>query len=122
MPQEPQQKPPESLKRRANKPDHGEESYRGSGRLTGKAALITGADSGIGRAVAIAFAREGADVAISFLSEVQDAEETARIVKECSRTALLLPGDLADRKMCETIAHKAVIGLGGIDILVNNSA
>jgi len=103
-------------------PDYGEESYEGSGLLEGKRALITGADSGIGRAVAIAFAREGADVAISFLSEVQDAEETARIVRECGGTALLLPGDLADKKICETIAHKAVTKLGGIDILVNNAA
>jgi hypothetical protein len=74
-------------------PDYGEETYEGHGLLEGKRALITGADSGIGRAVAIAFAREGADVAISFLSEVQDAEETARIVRECGRTALLLPGE-----------------------------
>ena len=79
-------------------PDYGEETYEGHGLLEGKRALITGADSGIGRAVAIAFAREGADVAISFLSEVQDAEETARIVRDSGRTALLLPGDLADKK------------------------
>jgi NAD(P)-dependent dehydrogenase (short-subunit alcohol dehydrogenase family) len=104
------------------RPDHGEETYKGSGLLKNKRALITGADSGIGRAVAIAFAREGADVAISFLSEVEDAEETARLVEECGRIALLLPGDLADKNVCETIAHEAVMDLGGIDILVNNSA
>jgi NAD(P)-dependent dehydrogenase (short-subunit alcohol dehydrogenase family) len=104
------------------RPDHGEETYKGNGLLEGKRALITGADSGIGRAVAIAFAREGANVAISFLSEVKDAEETARLVKECGRTALLLPGNLGDKKVCETIARKAVTDLGGIDILVNNSA
>jgi hypothetical protein len=104
------------------RPDHGEETYEGKGLLEDKRALITGADSGIGRAVAIAFAREGADVAISFLSEVEDAEETARIVKKSGRTALLLPGDLADKNVCETIAHEAVTDLGGIDILVNNAA
>lgn len=104
------------------RPDHGEETYRGSGLLEGKRALVTGADSGIGRAVAIAFAREGADVAISFQSEVEDAEETARLVRECRRTALLLPGDLADKTVCQTIAHKAVTDLGRIDILVNNAA
>ena len=103
-------------------PEHGEMTYAGSGLLEGKRALITGADSGIGRAVAIAFAREGADVAISFLSEFDDAVETARIVKECGRRALLLPGDLAQKKVCETIAHEAVSDLGGIDILVNNAA
>jgi hypothetical protein len=104
------------------RPDHGEETYKGNGLLEGKHALITGADSGIGRAVAIAFAREGADVAISFQSEVEDAEETARLVKECRRTALLLPGDLADKNVCQTIAHEAATNLGGIDILVNNAA
>jgi hypothetical protein len=103
-------------------PEHGEKTYAGSGLLEGKRALITGADSGIGRAVAIAFAREGADVAISFLSEFDDAVETARIVKESGRRALLLPGDLAEKAVCETIAHQAVSDLGGIDILVNNAA
>ena len=103
-------------------PEHGEKTYAGSGLLEGKRALITGADSGIGRAVAIAFAREGADVAISFLSEFDDAVETARIVKESGRKALLLPGDLAEKSVCETIAHEAVSDLGGIDILVNNAA
>src|SRR3712207_475033 len=79
------------------KPDHGEETYRGSGKLTGKAAVITGGDSGIGRAVAIAFAREGADVLISYLNEHEDAEDTKRYVEEAGRTCVLVPGDLADR-------------------------
>ena len=104
------------------KPDHGEETYKGNGFLKGKHALITGADSGIGKAVAIAFAREGADVAISFLSEVEDAEEAARLVKESGQKAVLLPGDIADKKVCETVARTAVSKLGGIDILVNNAA
>jgi NADP-dependent 3-hydroxy acid dehydrogenase YdfG len=104
------------------RPDHGEETYKGNRLLEGKRALITGADSGIGRAVAIAFAREGADVAISFLSEIEDAKETARLVEESGRTAVLLPGDLAEKNVCKTVAHDAVTNLGGIDILVNNSA
>lgn len=116
------QKPPGLTALMRPRPDHGEETYKGNGLLEGKHALITGADSGIGRAVAIAFAREGADVAISFQSEVEDAEETARLVKECRRTALLLPGDLADKNVCQTIAHEAATNLGGIDILVNNAA
>jgi NAD(P)-dependent dehydrogenase (short-subunit alcohol dehydrogenase family) len=119
---EDKQKPPGLTGLMWPRPDHGEEAYQGRGLLEGKSALITGADSGIGRAVAIAFAREGADVGISFLSELEDAEETARLVKECRRTALLLPGNLADKKACQTIAHEAVMALGGIDILVNNSA
>jgi NAD(P)-dependent dehydrogenase (short-subunit alcohol dehydrogenase family) len=119
---EDKQKPPGWTQLMGPRPDHGEETYRGSGLLEGKRALVTGADSGIGRAVAIAFAREGADVAISFQSEVEDAEETARLVRECRRTALLLPGDLADKTVCQTIAHKAVTDLGRIDILVNNAA
>ena len=104
------------------RPDHGEETYKGNRLLEGKRALITGADSGIGRAVAIAFAREGADVAISFLSEIEDAKETARLVEESGRTAVLLPGDLAEKDVCKTVAHDAVTNLGGINILVNNSA
>jgi NAD(P)-dependent dehydrogenase (short-subunit alcohol dehydrogenase family) len=119
---EDKQKPPGWTQLMGPRSDHGEETYRGSGLLEGKRALVTGADSGIGRAVAIAFAREGADVAISFQSEVEDAEETARLVRECRRTALLLPGDLADKTVCQTIAHKAVTDLGRIDILVNNAA
>src|ERR1700738_4949065 len=107
MPQEPQQKPPESLKRRANKPDHGEESYRGSGRLSGKAAIITGADSGIGRAVAIAFAREGADVMISYLDEHEDAEETARWVERAGRRAIVVAGDISEEAHCNMLVERA---------------
>ena len=104
-------------------PDHGEETYRGSGRLRDKRAVITGGDSGIGRAVAIAFAREGADVVISYLeAEQQDAEETARWVREAGRTAVLFPGDLQDEAVCEQLIQRAVDELGGIDVLVNNAA
>ncbi|GHE12447.1 SDR family oxidoreductase [Klenkia taihuensis] len=104
------------------RPDHGEESYRGSGRLEGRRALITGADSGIGRAVAIAYAREGADVAISYLSEDADAEETARLVREAGRTALLLPGDIAEESVAKGLVAQTVDGLGGLDLLVHNAA
>ena len=104
------------------KPDHGEESYRGSGRLTGKAAVITGGDSGIGRAVAIAFAREGADVLISYLNEHEDAKDTARYVEEAGRKCVLVPGDLADRAHQKTIIPKAVEAFGKVDVLVNNAA
>lgn len=103
-------------------PDCGETSYKGSGRLANKIALITGADSGIGRAVAIAFAREGADVAISYLDEHEDAEETARWVKEAGRQCLLLPGDLAQKAHCAAIVNKTVEQFGRIDVLVNNAA
>jgi NAD(P)-dependent dehydrogenase (short-subunit alcohol dehydrogenase family) len=104
-------------------PDHGEESYRGSGRLAGKRAVITGGDSGIGRAVAIAFAREGADVLISYLeSEEDDAQETKRWVEEAGRTAVTVPGDIRDEQHCNSIIECAVEELGGIDILVNNAA
>jgi NAD(P)-dependent dehydrogenase (short-subunit alcohol dehydrogenase family) len=103
-------------------PDHGEKSYKGSGRLAGKRAVITGGDSGIGRAVAIAFAREGADVLISYLSEHEDAEDTKRLVQEAGRKALLLPGDLQDAAHCRRVIDTAVADLGGIDILINNAA
>ena len=103
-------------------PDHGEESYKGSGRLNGKKAVITGADSGIGRAVAIAYAREGADVLISYLEEHEDAEETKKLVEAAGRKALLVPGDIQNAAHCRTIIEKAVSELGGIDILVNNAA
>jgi NAD(P)-dependent dehydrogenase (short-subunit alcohol dehydrogenase family) len=103
--------------------DHGEGSYRGSGRLEGRKALITGGDSGIGRAVALAFAREGADVAISHLPEEQDdADETVNLVEDAGRTAVSLPGDLADEVYCRDIVDRTVGELGGIDILVNNAA
>src|SRR6267154_2079928 len=103
-------------------PDHGETSYKGSGRLIGKKAVITGGDSGIGRAVAIAFAREGADVLISYLSEDGDARETERLVREAGRKAVLVPGDLQRPDHCRAVIAKAVSEFGGIDILVNNAA
>ena len=103
-------------------PDHGEQSYKGSGRLAGRKAIITGGDSGIGRAVALAFAREGADVLISYLSEHEDAEETKRLVEDAGRKAVLLPGDIKHAAHCRTIVDKAVSALGGVDILVNNAA
>ena len=104
------------------KPDHGEESYRGSGKLAGKKAVITGADSGIGRAVAIAYAREGADVLIAYLNEHEDAKETQRLVEDAGRKAVLVAGDIGSSKHCRAIVDKAVAELGGIDILVNNAA
>jgi hypothetical protein len=103
-------------------PDHGEKSYKGSNRLAGKRAVITGADSGIGRAVAIAFAREGADVVISYLNEDGDAHEAARLVQEAGRKAVLAPGDLAHPDHCRALIAKAVSEFGCIDILVNNAA
>ncbi|MCU0074514.1 SDR family oxidoreductase [Pseudomonas koreensis] len=103
-------------------PDSGEESYRGSGRLSGKVALITGADSGIGRAVAIAFAREGADVALAYLDEHEDAQETARWVEQAGRQCVLLPGDLAEKQHCRDIVSKTVEQFGRINVLVNNAA
>jgi NAD(P)-dependent dehydrogenase (short-subunit alcohol dehydrogenase family) len=103
-------------------PDCGETSYKGSGRLANKIALITGGDSGIGRAVAIAFAREGADVAISYLDEHEDAQETARWVEEAGRQCLLLPGDLVGKAQCSAIVDQTVEKYGRIDVLVNNAA
>jgi NAD(P)-dependent dehydrogenase (short-subunit alcohol dehydrogenase family) len=103
-------------------PDHGEQSYRGSGRLVGKKAIITGGDSGIGRAVAIAYAREGADLLISYLEEHEDAEDTKHLVEEAGRKAILVPGDIQSSAHCKSIIDRAVSELGGIDILVNNAA
>src|SRR6266576_6456206 len=103
-------------------PDHGEQSYKGSGRLAGKKAIITGGDSGIGRAVAIAFAREGADVLISYLSEHEDAKETRRLVEQAGRKALLVAGDIQHAEQCRNIIKQAVAEFGRIDILVNNAA
>ncbi|RWX08168.1 SDR family oxidoreductase [Rhizobium hidalgonense] len=103
-------------------PDHGEESYRGSDRLKGKRAIITGGDSGIGRAVAIAYAREGADIVISYLDEDEDADETKRLVEQAGRKAVLVSGDIQDPALCRQIVETAVKELGGIDILVNNAA
>jgi NAD(P)-dependent dehydrogenase (short-subunit alcohol dehydrogenase family) len=117
-----QQTPPGTLREMTPKPDHGEESYRGTGRLTGKVAVITGGDSGIGRAVAIAFAREGADVLISYLNEHDDAKDTARYVEEAGRRCVLVAGDLADKAHAKTIIPKAVEEFGRIDVLVNNAA
>jgi NAD(P)-dependent dehydrogenase (short-subunit alcohol dehydrogenase family) len=102
--------------------DHGERSYVGHGRLAGKKAIITGADSGIGRAVAIAFAREGADVVISYLEEHEDARETARWVEEAGRKAVVIAGDLADPGHCIELVDRAVHELGQVDVLVNNAA
>jgi NAD(P)-dependent dehydrogenase (short-subunit alcohol dehydrogenase family) len=104
------------------RPDHGESSYRGSGKLAGKKAIITGADSGIGRAVAIAYAREGADVLIAYLNEHDDAKETQRLVEEAGRKAVVVAGDVGSAAHCRAILDKAVKELGGIDILVNNAA
>ena len=122
MPQAQQQEAPGTTRAMEPTPDHGEQSYRGSGRLTGKRALITGADSGIGRAVAIAFAREGADVLLSYLDEDEDARETARWVTEAGRKAPLVSGDLADPRHCRELVDRTVEELGGIDVLVSNAA
>lgn len=103
-------------------PDHGELSYRGSGRLAGKRAIITGGDSGIGRAVALAFAREGADILIAYLDEDEDAQETKRHVEKAGRKIVLVPGDLQDAAHCRKVVDTAIAELGGIDILVNNAA
>ncbi len=117
-----QQSPPGHAAEMTPKPDHGEESYKGSGRLAGKVALITGADSGIGRAVAIAFAREGADVLISYLDEHDDAKETARWVEQAGRRAVVVPGDISEDAHCKALVEKAATDLGHLDILVNNAA
>ena len=104
------------------RPDHGEESYRGSGRLTGRRALITGGDSGIGRAAAIAYAREGADVAINYLpAEESDAREVIELIEAEGRNAVAIPGDLREASFCSELVEKAVEQLGGLDILVNNA-
>ena len=117
-----QQAPPGHTAEMQTKPDHGEESYKGSGKLGGRAAVITGADSGIGRAVAIAFAREGADVLISYLNEHDDAEETARRVHQAGCRAVLMPGDVSQEGHCREIVRRAVAEFGRLDILVNNAA
>jgi NAD(P)-dependent dehydrogenase (short-subunit alcohol dehydrogenase family) len=102
--------------------DHGEQSYKGSGRLAGKAVLLTGGDSGIGRAVAIAFAREGADLLVSYLDEHEDARETARWVEQAGRRIVLVPGDIADAAHCRDLVRQTVEAFGRIDVLVNNAA
>ena len=106
-----------------DQPDHGEQTYRGTERMVGRRAVITGGDSGIGRAVAIAFAREGADVLISYLPEEEvDAQETARWIRDADRKAVLVPGDITDEAQCDAVIATALTELGGIDTLVNNAA
>jgi NAD(P)-dependent dehydrogenase (short-subunit alcohol dehydrogenase family) len=117
-----QQDPPGVQSKMTPRPDCGEESYRGSGRMKGKSAVITGGDSGIGRAVAIAFAREGADVLISYLSEDEDAQDTARLVEDAGQKAVLVPGDVSAPEHCRDIISRAVEEFGKIDVLVNNAA
>ncbi|WP_146362102.1 SDR family oxidoreductase [Arthrobacter yangruifuii] len=119
---EQQQEVPGTQARMTPVPDCGEESYRGSGKLQGKAAVITGGDSGIGRAVAIAFAREGADVLISYLSEDEDARDTARLVEEAGRKAVLVRGDLDTAEQCRKVISTAVDEFGKIDVLIHNAA
>lgn len=104
------------------KPDHGEVSYKGTGKLVGRKAIITGGDSGIGRAVAIAFAREGADILIAYLDEHEDAETTASWITEAGRKAILVAGDISEEQHCQNIIKRAVDELGGIDIIINNAA
>src|SRR5579883_67108 len=117
-----QQQPPGSEAAMQPKPDYGEQSYRGSGRLRGQAALITGADSGIGRAVALAFAREGASVLVSYLNEEQDAWETVRVVQESGQKAVAVPGDIGQEAHCQELVQRALQEFGRLDILVNNAA
>ncbi|PBS12864.1 NAD(P)-dependent oxidoreductase [Lysobacteraceae bacterium NML93-0792] len=123
MNQPAQQQDVPGVERKLDPPaDHGEASYRGSGRLQDKVAIITGGDSGIGRAVALAYAREGADVLVSYLSEDEDAQETQRLVESAGRRCELVPGDIADPAHCRAIVQKTVDAFGRIDILVNNAA
>ena len=118
-----EQERPGLASRMQPRPDHGEQSYVGSGRLAGRKALITGGDSGIGRAVAIAYAREGADVAFGYLpAEEEDAQEVVQLIRAEGRLALPLPGDIRDESFCKQLVVNAVAGLGGLDILVNNAA
>lgn len=117
-----QQTPPGTLGEMSPKPDHGEESYRGSGKLTGKAAVITGGDSGIGRSVAVHFAREGADVAIVYLNEDEDAGETRRLVEAEGRRCLNIRADIREEQACRDAVQRTVKELGGLNVLVNNAA
>jgi NAD(P)-dependent dehydrogenase (short-subunit alcohol dehydrogenase family) len=119
---EQQQRPPGHTAAMDPTPDHGEDSYQGHDRLAGKATVITGADSGIGRAVAIAFAREGADVLVSYLDEDDDARETAKWIEQAGRRAVLVPGDLTDPAHCRRVVERAVQEFGRIDVLVANAA
>lgn len=116
------QRPPGAESEMQPKPDYGEDSYEGSGKLEGKAAIITGGDSGIGRAVALAFAREGADVLISYLNEEKDAQETRRAVEKSGKRAVLVAGDIGDEAHCKQIVDRAFDEFGKLDILVNNAA
>ena len=116
------QPPPGSTREMKPRPDHGEDSYKGSGKLMGKKAVITGGDSGIGRAVAIAFAREGADVLIAYLSENDDAQEVKAIVEKEGRKAVLVAGDISKPEHCRSVIKRAVDEFGTVDILVNNAA
>lgn len=120
----PQQQPwPGLASKMVPRPDHGEKSYRGAGRLKGRKALITGGDSGIGRAAAIAFAREGADVAINYLpAEEPDAKEVVALIRGADRKAVAIPGDIRDEGFCQQLVAEAAKKLGGLDILVNNAA
>ncbi len=122
MPEQQQEAVPGRTAPMDPKPDHGEHRYVGSGRLAGKAAIVTGGDSGIGRAVAIAYAREGADVLIAYLDEHDDARETAHWVEQAGRKAVLVAGDLADRAHCRAVVDRAVEAFGRVDVLVNNAA
>ncbi len=117
-----QQQPPGLESQMDPRPDYGEQSYRGSGKLAGKATLITGGDSGIGRAVALAYAREGADVLISFLNEESDAAETVRVVQKEGRKCIAVGGDLTEESHCQGLVKRAVREFGKIDVLVNNAA
>jgi NAD(P)-dependent dehydrogenase (short-subunit alcohol dehydrogenase family) len=117
-----QQQSPGSEREMSPRPDHGEKSYQGHGRLRDRVAIVTGGDSGIGRAVALAFAREGAHVAVSYLDEHEDAEETKRLVESAGRSALLLAGDIAEEAQCARVVRETVERFGRLDIVVNNAA
>ncbi|MDQ1183351.1 MULTISPECIES: SDR family oxidoreductase [Agrobacterium] len=119
---EQKQTPPGTTGQMEPKPDHGEHSYKGSGLLSGKVALITGGDSGIGKAVAIAFAREGADLVISYLDEEEDARDTVKWVEEAGRKVVAVPGDITSEDHCKSLVQRTVEEFGKIDILVNNAA
>lgn len=121
-PEQEQQDPPGTEEKLEPKADHGETSYKGSGKLENRTALITGGDSGIGRAVAIAYAREGADLVISYLNEHEDAQETARLVREAGKKVLLIPGDISEESHCKAIIDQTLKEFGRLDILVNNAA
>lgn len=122
LPEQQQEQVPGRTAPMSPQPDHGEDSYNGHGRLSGKTAVITGGDSGIGRAVAIAYAREGADVVIAYFNEHEDARETARWVEQAGRRAVLVAGDLAQHAQAREIVDRAVEAFGRIDVLVNNAA